>query len=167
VTAAEILRARAEEQTQILVSRNPARIDLLERLNTLIDEYNTGGLQVERLFEELKAFVHSLDAEEQRHVREGLTEEELTIFDILTRPQPKLTKAQVTQVKKIARKLLTKLKRDKFILDWRLRENAKADVREAIREQLDLLPEVYDRKLWDEKVERTYQFVFENFSGPA
>ena len=38
-------------------------------------------------------------------------------------------------------------------------------MREAIREELDLLPEVYDRKLWEEKVERTYQFVFERFSG--
>ena len=29
--------------------------------------------------------------------------------------------------------------------------------------ELDLLPEVYERRLWEEKVERTYQYVFEHF----
>lgn len=81
----------------------------------------------------------------------------------LTRPEPVLSKAQEVQVKKIAGALLSKLKRDKLILDWRLKENAKAAVREAIREELDQLPDVYERKIWEEKVERTYQFVFEQF----
>ena len=122
-------------------------------------------MDVERLFEELTAFVQGMDEEEQRHVKEGLTEEELAIFDILTRPEPKLTKAEELAVKKIACELLAKLKREKFILDWRLRETAKADVRETIRQEFDQLPQVYERKLWEEKVERTYQFVFEHFAA--
>lgn len=124
-------------------------------------------MDVERLFEELTAFVQSMDEEEKRHVKEGLTEEELAIFDILTRPEPRLSKAEELEVKKIARQLLDKLKREKFILDWQMRETAKAGVREAIRQEFDLLPEVYDRKLWDEKVERTYQFVFERYGNAA
>ena len=163
-TATEILRGRAEERARGLASRNPTRTDLLERLNNLIDRYNAGSMDVESLFEELIAFVEAMDEEEQRHVKEGLTEEELAIFDILTRPEPKLTKAEELEVKKIARQLLAKLKREKFILDWRLRETAKADVRETIRQEFDQLPDVYERKLWDEKVERTYQFVFEHFA---
>lgn len=51
----------------------------------------------------------------------------------------------------------------KLILDWRLKEPAKADVRETIRIELDALPEVYDRRLWKEKVERTFQFLFERY----
>jgi type I restriction enzyme R subunit len=164
-TATEILRGQAEERARGLANRNPTRADLLERLNDLIDRYNAGSMDIERLFEELTAFVQAMDEEEQRHVKEGLTEEELAIFDILTRPEPKLTKAEELEVKKIARHLLAKLKREKFILDWRLRETAKADVRETIRQEFDLLPEVYERKLWDEKVERTYQFVFEHFAA--
>ena len=70
-------------------------------------------------------------------------------------------------MKKIARQLLAKLKREKFIMDWQMRESAKAGVRETIRQEFDLLPDVYDRKLWDEKVERTYQFVFEHYGTPA
>jgi len=92
-------------------------------------------------------------------------EDELAVFDILTRPEPKLTKAEEVAVKKIARELLDKLKREKFILDWRLRETAKADVRETIRQELDLLPAVYAREIWDDKVERTYRFVFEHFGS--
>jgi type I restriction enzyme R subunit len=89
-------------------------------------------------------------------------EEALALFDILTRPQPKLTKAEELEVKKIARELPAELKREKFILDWRLRETAKTDVRETIRQEFDLL---YERKLWEEKVERTYHFVFEHFAS--
>lgn len=124
-------------------------------------------MEIEKLFEELMLFVSDLDEEERRHVRENLTEDELTIFDILTNPEPKLSQAQEVEVKKIARELLSKLKHEKLILDWRTKEQAKAAVREAIREELDALPEVYERRIWEEKVERTYQFVFEQYPQGA
>ena len=102
---------------------------------------------MERLFDDLTAFTRTLDEEEKRHLKEGLNEDELAVFDILTRPEPRLTKAEELEVKKIARQLLEKLKREKFILDWRLRETAKADVRETIRQEYDLLPPVYERRV--------------------
>lgn len=61
---------------------------MLERLNELIERYNSGSMELERLFEELTAFTQALNEEEQRHVREGLSEEELAVFDILTRRSP-------------------------------------------------------------------------------
>ena len=60
-------------------------------------------MDIEKLFEEQMRFVGDLDQEERRHIRENLTEEELTIFDILTKPEPTLSKAQDVEVKKIAR----------------------------------------------------------------
>ena len=39
-------------------------------------------------------FRWALTAEEQRAVAEGLSEEELALFDILTKPEPVLTKAE-------------------------------------------------------------------------
>ncbi len=160
-TAVEAMTGKAEQRARELTERNPTRAAFVDRLQALIDRYNTGTMEIERLFEELKQFIRDLDDEEQRHVREGLDEEELAIFDILTNPEPKLTQEQEVEVKKIAKELLTKLKREKFVLDWRTKDSAKAGVRQAIREELDVLPDVYDRKLWEEKVERTYQFVFE------
>ena len=55
-----------------------------------------------------------------RGVREHLSEEELTIFDILTRPGPDLIPEQRDEVKKVARTLLEKVKAA-IVLDWRRR----------------------------------------------
>jgi type I restriction enzyme, R subunit len=131
----------------------------------MIAEYNAGSASVEELFEQLLEFIRRMSNEEQRAAREGMNEEELAIFDLLTKPEPRLTKAQEVQVKKIAHQLLAKLKRERLILDWRLKESAKAGVRQTIREEFDELPEVYDRRIWEDKVERTFQFVFERYSG--
>jgi type I restriction enzyme R subunit len=164
-TRAQLLRAKVEERLGEMVRRNPTRADRLEKFQSMIAEYNAGSASVEQLFEQLLEFIRRLTEEEQRAVREGLDEEELAIFDLLTKPEPKLTKAQEVEVKAIARRLLTKLKREKLILDWRLKENAKADVRQTIREEYDQLPEIYDRRLWEDKVERTFQFMFERYPG--
>ncbi|ESX96702.1 type I restriction endonuclease subunit R [Mesorhizobium sp. LNJC403B00] len=165
-TATEVLRGTAEKRAKDLAAKNPARVSLLERLQKLIDEYNTGSMDIEELFQQLMAFVGDLDEEEQRHIREGLSEEELAIFDILTKPEPKLTKTQEIEVKKLARELLAKLRKDKLVLDWRIKETAKAGVRQTIGEEFDAhLPDVYDRKLFEEKVQRTYQFVFERMGA--
>jgi hypothetical protein len=58
----------------------------------------------------LLALTHSLTDEQQRHVREQMTEEELVIFDILTRPAPALSDAERAEVKKVARDLLARMK---------------------------------------------------------
>lgn len=149
-----------------LVGRNPARIGLQAKLQTLIDQYNTGSLDVERLFEELMAFVGELNEEENRHVREGLSEaEELPIFDILTRPEPKLTKAKELKVKTVVRELLAELKQEKLVLGWQTKEAGRSGVRDAINSIFDdNLPEAYDGPLLQDKAFRTYQFVFERFA---
>ena len=52
--------------------------------------------------EELLKLSNNLDVEQERHIRENLSEEELVIFDILTRPAPELTTAEREEVKKVA-----------------------------------------------------------------
>jgi type I restriction enzyme R subunit len=52
-TATEVLRGKAERKARDLVSRNPTRAGLLERLQALIDQYNTSSMDIEKLFEEL------------------------------------------------------------------------------------------------------------------
>ena len=47
-----------------------------------------------------------------------MSEEELAIFDILTRPAPELTPEERKEVKKVARELLGRLK-DLLVLNWR------------------------------------------------
>jgi hypothetical protein len=59
------------------------------------------------------------------------------------------------------------LKRQKLILEWRLKESAKADVRQTIREEYDEVPEAYDRRIWEDEVERTFQLMFGRYSADA
>lgn len=98
---------------------NESRVDLAEKFQKLIDNYNSGSLNIEGFFAELKAFTQTLNGEEKRAISEGLSEEELALFDILTKPEPKLTKAEEAQVKVVCRELLATLKREKLVLDWR------------------------------------------------
>ena len=55
--------------------------------------------------------------EEQRHIGEGLTEEELSIFDILTRPEMDLSEEETESVKKVTRDLLNTLKAERRVLE--------------------------------------------------
>lgn len=162
-TTVQQLRAQVETKLTAMVRQNPTRADMLERFQAMIAEYNAGSATVEQLFQQLMDFIRSMSAEEQRTTRESLSEEELAIFDLLTKPEPTLTGRQEIEVKKIARALLARLKGEKLVLDWRLKESAKADVRQTIRVEFDGLPEVYDRRIWEDKVERTFQYIYERY----
>jgi len=77
---------------------------------------------------------------------EGLSEEELAIFDILTKPEPTLTKQEEAEVKKVAQALLQTLKWEKLVLDWRLKQQSCAEVQETIAEVFDTLPATYSKE---------------------
>ena len=85
--------ARSRRRSTDMVRRNPTRADLLERFQAMIAEYNAGSASAEQLFEQLLDFIQTMSDEEQRATREGLDEEELAIFDLLTKPEPRLSKA--------------------------------------------------------------------------
>ncbi|HEU4959087.1 MAG TPA: type I restriction endonuclease subunit R [Sphingomonas sp.] len=159
------LRTAVERKLEELAAQNPTRSSLIERFQELIAEYNAGSLNVERLFEALLAFVHDLDEEEHRAIREGLSEEELAIVDILTKPEPELTDDELALVKQVAKAMLETLKREKLVLDWRLKERAKAAVRSAIQHALDALPPAFDDTIWQGKVTQTYEWIFDHYPG--
>ena len=82
----ERLKAAVKVQLERMVLLNRTRADYLEKFQELIDGYNAGSRNIEEIFAELLALSNILTEEQTRHVRENLSEEELTIFDILTRP---------------------------------------------------------------------------------
>ena len=100
-------------------------------------------------------------------MKENLSEEELTIFDLLTKPDMRLTKAQKIEVKKVAKELLDTLKRDKLVLDWRKKQQTRAMVHVCIEQTLDLLPPVYDKEIFNKKCEIVYRYVFDTYSDTA
>ena len=165
-TEAEKLRGTLNALLQRMVRRNRSRIDYQETFQRLIDAYNAGSANVETFFQELVDLAQQLNAEEQRHVRENLSEEELAIFDILTRPGPALSETERKAIKQIARDLLATLKREKLVLDWRKWQKSRAGVRTMIQDVLDeRLPARYDTDLYYQKCADVYQHIYDSYAG--
>lgn len=134
-------------QLERMVRLNRTWADYLEKFQELIESYNAGSRNIEDIFKELLDLSKILTQEQTRHVRENLSEEELTIFDILTRPGPDLTTQEHEEVKKVARQLLERLK-ELLVIGWRQRVGSRARVRLAIEDALDDgLPRAYERAL--------------------
>jgi type I restriction enzyme R subunit len=161
----EKLRAALARKLNSLVLMNRTRMDYLERFQRMIDEYNSGSKNVEGLFEELVDFAQALNEEEKRGIAQQLSEEELAIFDLLTKPRMSLTKCETDQVKKVARELLTTLKRERLVLDWRMRQQSRAAVRLTIEETLDSLPEKFAPEIYHAKCDVVYQHVYDSYYG--
>jgi type I restriction enzyme R subunit len=128
----------------------------------LIESYNAGSRNVEELFEELVKLSRNLSEEQQRHVRENMTEEELVIFDILTHPAPELNAEERTEVKKVARELLNRLKQI-LVLNWRQKPTSRSQIKLSIEDVLDTLPEAYDRPLYAQKCSALLEHVYESY----
>ena len=92
------LRAKIAVKLAQMVKLNRTRIDFLEEFQRMIDEYNAGSANVETFFAKLMAFTKRLNDEEKRGLAEQLTEEELVIFDLLTKPDIKLTNQETAEV---------------------------------------------------------------------
>ncbi|MBC7961526.1 MAG: type I restriction endonuclease subunit R, partial [Steroidobacteraceae bacterium] len=165
-TEIERLRAALELKVRELATLNRTRLDYLERFQRLIAAYNSGAYNVEAMFAELMRFAEALNAEERRHMTENLTEEELALFDLLTKPEMELTVQDRDQVKQGAKTLLERLKQEKLVIDWRKREQTRAAVRQMIEMALDeFLPRTYIKEIYEQKCERVYQHVYDAYAG--
>jgi type I restriction enzyme R subunit len=161
---AQQLRALIERKLDNLIRLNASRYDFLDRFQKMIEAYNSGALSIEQLFAELVRFTKELSQEEERHLRENISEEELAIFDILTRPGPELTPMEAEAIKKVCKDLLAKLKTEKLVLAWRTKRTTRAAVRVEIETMLDSgLPEKYTTELFETKCGALFQHVLEKY----
>ena len=153
---ASLLKRRAVSAAR----RNPTRFDLVERIEELIAEYNAGSLNSDEYLRRLVSLSHDLSAEERRAVVEDMTEEQLAIFDLLTKPQPVLDDAEREVVKESAKRLLAHL-HDKLVLDWRRKAATTSEVRTTIRDVLDadLPADPYPPELFDAKVQAVFDHI--------
>lgn len=131
----------------------------------MIDEYNSGAINVHVFFDQLLAFARRLNVEEKRGLQENLTEEELVIFDLLTKPEIALTTQETGEVKKVARSLLEKLKKEKLVLDWRKQQTTRGMVLTTIHDILDQLPRAYSKDLYQQKCDTVYQHFYDAYPG--
>ncbi|GEM_PF-13395 len=162
-TDLEVLKAVIRAQLEGLMRLNKTRADFAEKFEELIENYNNGSRNIEQLCDDLLQLSRTLSDEQQRHVRENMTEEELVIFDILTRPAPELSTAERAEVKKIARELLARIKQ-LLVLNWRQKASARSQIRLAIEDLLDTgLPRAYDKPTYQQKCSVLFEHVYESY----
>jgi len=136
-TTVQDLKTAIEQRLRRLLKENPLRTDLQRRYEKIVEEYNRelDRVTIERTFERLLKFVHELDEEEGRAVREGLDEESLAVFDLLRKPD--LSAAEIRAIKKVAVELLETLKAEKLkVHEWREKESTRDAVKNEIRDFL-------------------------------
>ncbi len=160
---AEGLRAELEQKITDMVKRNRTRAPFMDRLSIILKEYNSGAHDIDQFFDDLVDLAKSLGEEEQRAVKEGLSEEELAIFDLLFKDS--LNPGEVEKVRLVARELLAKLKAERLVSEWREFEPLRAGVRTTISNILyaDLPEPTYTQTDCEFKKLEVYNFVYEHY----
>ncbi len=158
----ESLSAELEQKITEMVKRNKKRAKFMERLTSLLQEYNSGAHDVDQLFEDLMALAKDLNEEEQRSVKENLSEDELAIFDLLVKEN--LNPDEVAIIKGTSHELLENLK-PLLVPHWRDFEINRSGVKTAILESLyaQLPDPTYTEKECEFKSFEVYNFVYERY----
>jgi type I restriction enzyme R subunit len=156
------LRAFLENKLALMLSQNTTRASFLERFQAIIDRYNAGGSLTEDYFSDLMDFAENLRKEDERGIREGLSESELELFDLIQKN--KLTKKEEQDVKNAAKHLLARLKEETpnvLIQDWYRDTQSQLKVKSAIEKVLDTdLPKSYNRKDFSNVCNKVFEHVF-------
>ena len=175
-TTVQSLKTVIEQRLERLLAENPLRTDLQQRYEEIVDDYNRemDRVTIERTFERLFDFVKDLDDEEGRAIREGLDEESLAVFDLLTKPD--LNAADIRKIKKVAVELLRTLKAEKLkVYQWRDRESTRDAVRQEIwdflyRDQTGLPTPAYsasDVKIRAQDVFQHIHYAYPSLPSPV
>ncbi|HET8972980.1 MAG TPA: GAF domain-containing protein [Pseudolabrys sp.] len=136
-TALQDIRDIVEQKLAQMLARNPRRMDYQRKYEEIVADYNRekDRTTIEDTFRRLVELVSSLDEEQKRAAKEGLTEDELALFDLLQRDG--LDKKSRERVKQASRDLLALIKARLDQLDrfWE-KEQTKAEVEVFILDQV-------------------------------
>jgi type I restriction enzyme R subunit len=164
-TTVKNLKEAIESKLNKLLMQNPLRTDYQKYYEQLVEEYNLekDRLTIEQTFAALLKFDCKLGIEEKRAMREGLTEETLVLFDLLSKPD--LSKKEIDRIKKVAVDLLETLKAESLkIANWRDRESSRDTVKQQIFDFLyddrTGLPNGYDDDAIQTLAENTYWHIY-------
>lgn len=158
------LRAFLDKKLAEMLNRNRTRRDFADRFQEIIDNYNAGSSSADADFEELVRFAEKLREEEERHIRKGLTEDELEIYDLLCKD--KMTKEEDKKVRLAAKALLKRLTEESpkvLVQDWFKDSQTRLKVRDEVGAVLDrhLPEEGYEKALFAEKRDRVFELTLD------
>lgn len=158
------LRQFIARKLELMLAQNSTRGNFAQRFQGIIDAYNAGSTSVEQYFDDLVKFTADLRAEDERAAREGLTDDELEIFDLLRKDG--MTHAENQKVKLAAKALLYRLLNEPpkvLVQDWYKTDQTRKIVRSAVAEVLhrELPEEGYDRVLFQAKCDNVFHLVLD------
>lgn len=159
------LRGFIARKLELMLAQNSTRGQFAQRFQQIIENYNAGGSSTEQYFEQLMDYARDMRTEDERHVREGLSEDELEIFDLLKKDV--MTQAETQKVKLAAKALLHRLQDESprvLVQDWYKTDQTRRLVRTAVAEVLDreLPQESYDRALFQTKCDNVFHLVLDH-----
>jgi type I restriction enzyme, R subunit len=132
-TTLQDIRGIVEAKLAEMLARNPTRMDYQQKYEEIVSDYNRekDRVTIEATFRRLTELMNELDAEQKRAVEEGLSEEELALFDLLKKEE--LGNVEREKVKQASRGLLAVIKARLAELDrfWE-KEQTKADLVDRI-----------------------------------
>ena len=129
----EDIRRIVEEKLAQMLARNPLRMNYEKKYQEIIAAYNADKdrATVEDTFAKLMDLANGMDAEQRRAAEEGLSEEQLALFDLLQRGD--LSKAERERIKQASRELLAGILAVIAPLDrWTEKEQTQAEVQTFI-----------------------------------
>lgn len=139
----EDIRKIVEDKLAQMLARNPMRMNYEKKYQEIIASYNQDKdrATVEDTFAMLIDLAHSLDAEQRRAAQEGLSEDQLALFDLIQRSD--LSKADRERIKQASRELLAGVLQVIAPLDrWTEKEQTQAEVETYILDHVyQSLPE--------------------------
>ena len=136
-TALQDIREIVEQKLAEMLARNPSRMDYQQKYEEIVADYNRekDRATIEETFRRLTELIDELNAEQKRAVEEGLSEDELALFDLMKKED--LGKAERERVKQASCDLLASIKARLAELDrfWE-KEQTKADVKVFILDKV-------------------------------
>jgi type I restriction enzyme R subunit len=162
--ALQDIRQVVEDKLAQMLGQNPTRMDYYKKYQEIIADYNRekDRVTVEETFAKLVELASSLDAEKRRAVEEGLSDEELALFDLLFREN--ISKTDRERLKQASKGLLSSL-RDLLrpMHDWTQNTATQAEVKVFILDNLWVaLPRPpFSEEETEEAAYRVYDYVWQ------
>lgn len=157
-TTVQSLKDIIEKKLQKMLMQNPTRTDFQKHYEEIVSKYNSekDRVTIEATFDALIKLVDKLSEEEQRAVKEGLSEESLALFDLLLKPD--LSKKEVQYIKKVAEGLYKTLSKElariqNFAAKQGTRDEIKIKIKDYLWDDNTGLPESFGPEEIEEKTE--------------
>ena len=162
--ALQDIRQVVEDKLAQMLGHNPTRMDYYKKYQEIIADYNRekDRVTVEETFAKLVDLARSLDAEQRRAAEEGLSDDELALFDLLFKED--ISKADRERLKQASKALLASLRELlRPIHDWTQNTATQAEVKVFILDNLwEALPRPpFSDEETEEVANRVYEYVWQ------